>query len=369
MTTKTSSQLTLRDRLSQLGFQQACKLLGNSGKELIHKGANYEIDVEEQVYLGDDLFRVKFPDAIVTMTLMAEAPDRLRWNCTSCRTTCEHVGAAFSLVLEDKMALGLAAPPPERVPVESLGEEELVRQAVTDRLERAKTEKFRLRSADRNAPWTDYLITSAQSGKTYRVALRGPERGDSYCSCPDFRTNTLGTCKHILYALARVKSRFPESVRRVPYRRKELSLHIHYGHEMTLRWGFPRKLPAELAPIVGRFENQPVLDIQDLVKRLAQVERLGHSVTIYPDAEEFIQQRLFQDRIRSHIAEIRKDPERHPLRKELLKVELLPYQLDGIAFCVGAGRAVLADDMGLGKTIQGVGVAELLAPKQASAEC
>jgi len=49
------------------------------------------------------------------------------------------------------------------------------------------------------------------------------------------------------------------------------------------------------------------------------------------------------------------------LRTELLDAELLPYQLDGIAFAVGAGRAVLADDMGLGKTIQGIGVAELLA--------
>ena len=54
-------------------------------------------------------------------------------------------------------------------------------------------------------------------------------------------------------------------------------------------------------------------------------------------------------------------PARHPLRKELLKTELLPYQLDGIAFAVGVGRAILADDMGLGKTIQAIGVAELLA--------
>ena len=49
------------------------------------------------------------------------------------------------------------------------------------------------------------------------------------------------------------------------------------------------------------------------------------------------------------------------MRKQLLKVELLPYQLEGIAFAAGAGRAILADDMGLGKTIQGVGTAELLA--------
>ena len=61
------------------------------------------------------------------------------------------------------------------------------------------------------------------------------------------------------------------------------------------------------------------------------------------------------------MAAIRKDPAHHPLRASLLKCELLPYQLDGIAFAAGVGRAILADDMGLGKTIQGVGVAELLA--------
>jgi SNF2 family DNA or RNA helicase len=74
-------------------------------------------------------------------------------------------------------------------------------------------------------------------------------------------------------------------------------------------------------------------------------------VTVYPDAEEHIQHRLFRERIRARVDEIRRDPAGHPLRRELLRVELLPYQLDGIAFAAGAGRAVLADDMGLGKTI------------------
>jgi len=46
------------------------------------------------------------------------------------------------------------------------------------------------------------------------VALRGEGRGESYCSCPDFRTNTLGTCKHILYALDRVAKKFPAAKRR-----------------------------------------------------------------------------------------------------------------------------------------------------------
>jgi SNF2 family DNA or RNA helicase len=101
--------------------------------------------------------------------------------------------------------------------------------------------------------------------------------------------------------------------------------------------------------------------VHDLLKRIARLSQLGHEAIVYPDAEEFIQQRLFQERMRDATAAIRRDPYNHPLRKGLLKVPLLPYQLDGVAFAAGAGRAVLADDMGLGKTIQGVGVAEYLA--------
>ena len=217
--TKESKKLTLKDRLSRLTYIQAAKLLGPDGQHLIRKGASYDnIDIDCDVYLRGDLFRLKLrgaagrgQDAVVTITTMTEAKNRLRFNCTACETVCEHIGAAVSLVLEDKTALGLAVPPDERRPIEMLSEQELFQQALADRQERARTEKFRLRSSDSKRPWADYTITSALSGKTYRVALRGEERGDSFCSCPDFRTNTLGTCKHILHVLHRVKRRFPAS--------------------------------------------------------------------------------------------------------------------------------------------------------------
>jgi superfamily II DNA or RNA helicase len=361
MTTKPSHRLTLKDRLSRLNFTQACKLLGGEGRQLIQRGGKFEINLHEQVYLEGDLFRVKFDDAVVTITLMADAKDRLHWNCTACQWPCEHAGAAFSLLLEEKTALGLAAPPPERIPVESLGEDELIRRALAEREERSRKEKFKFQSHDPKRPWTDYTVTSAASGKTYRVALRGRERGISYCSCPDFRTNTLGTCKHVMYTLRRVTAKFsPQTLRRT-YRRKHLSVHLTSGNRLGLRLGIPNKLDDKAASIVRPLAGRDILDVHDLVERLTKLERLTQKVTVYPDAEEFIQQRLFQGRIQSLVDEIRRDPARHPLRKALLKTELLPYQLDGVAFAVGAGRAVLADDMGLGKTIQGVGVAELLA--------
>jgi len=369
-TTKHSSKLTLKDRLSRLTLAQACRLLGPEGSQLIREGAKCDtIDIERDVYLRGDLFRLKLPayttdaDAapIVTITAMASARDRLKFNCTACQTTCAHIGAAVSLILEEKLALGLAAPPVEELPLEHLSEQQLIDRAIAERAERARTERFRLQSHDRAKPWTDYTVTSGASGKSYRVALRGEQRGDSYCSCPDFRTNTLGTCKHILYALDRVKRKFPATKRRRKPKLRQAAVHVRYGEELSLHLLLPEKPDAKMLRAAKAFTDKPIDDVRGLVECIGRMERQGYPVTIYPDAEELIEQRLFQERIADRVAEIRRDPARHPLRKELLRTELLPYQLDGIAFAVGAGRAVLADDMGLGKTIQGIGAAELLA--------
>src|SRR6266705_3158570 len=105
--------------------------------------------------LGEDLFRLRFPQASgesesvpasVTIRLMSESYDRLHWSCTACESLCEHVGAAFSLILDEKMTLGLSAPPPERVPVESLSERELVERAMEERRERARAERMTVKS-------------------------------------------------------------------------------------------------------------------------------------------------------------------------------------------------------------------------------
>ena len=367
-TIKKSKDLTLTDRLSRLTVVQAVQLLGgdDTGKKLLYSGGRIAVEnIDEQVMLQGDLFRLTLPNegVIVTITLRADQDKRLLCNCDSCDKLCEHIGAALSLILDSKTALGLAKAPIERVPLEPLSEEDLVKQAIAERQLRAKEEKMTVQAvdADSKSPWSDYIVTSKLSGKTYRVALRGVNRGDSYCSCPDFRTNTLGTCKHILHALQKLKRRFEDADFRKRPKQKETSIYLRYGTELALRLGAPDRAPESTTQVIGPLKDVDISDVGDLLRRIDKLEGLGESVVVYPDAEEFIQQQLFRQRMTKLVAQIRKDPASHPLRKDLLKIELLPYQMDGIAFVAGAGRAVLADDMGLGKTIQGVGVAELLA--------
>ena len=365
---KKSKDLTLTDKLSRLTFLQACDLLGGpvEGKKLLYSGGKIPAEnLKEQATLVGDMFRLSLPSegVVVTITLRQDKVNRLLLNCDSCDDKCVHMGTALSNILESKVVLGLARAPEERKPVEALSEEHLIERAMAERQLRAKDEKMSVEAVKKSAttPWGEYVVTSKLSGKSYRVALRGAEPGDSFCTCPDYRTNTLGTCKHILHALNKLKRRFDASAFRRKPKQKETSVYLKYGIDLALRLGVPDKLDDSTAKVIGPIKDVDISDVNDLVRRLDKLEGLGETVVVYPDAEEYIQHQLYRQRIKMLVEEIRRNPAMHPLRKTLLKTELLPYQMDGIAFAAGAGRSILADDMGLGKTIQGVGVAELLA--------
>ena len=344
MLTKASAELTLFDLLSRLTFLKAAKLLGAQGQRLIAEGGKHDIDITTQVLLGPDEFRLAIESATVRLALDPAARGRLGWQCDSCDVPCEHAGAAFSLILEEKLTLGLAGAPPEREPVQPLSEAALVAQATGEREERAGTEKMRLTSLDSQEIWTDYTVTNAASGKSYRVALRGWLPGESYCSCPDFRKNTLGTCKHILHALQKLRGRFPAADRNKPYRRRSISVHLAYGKDRELRLLLPDRLDDTASTVVRPIRGKPITDLPDLLKRIRRLEMQGLSVTVYPDAEEYMQTRLAQDRLAATVTEIRQDPKAHVLRKTLLCVASDPLMDELIGSAEGSDLPFSVDN-------------------------
>ncbi|MEX1040851.1 MAG: DEAD/DEAH box helicase [Pirellulaceae bacterium] len=359
------------EQITRLTYHQACQLLGTEGAKLLTEGSKRfgdDLDPEESVYLGGDLMRVRVPDAevnggkaIVVLTQISGKKRALHLTCDQCEGPCEHAGAALDLLLKERMMLGLAGPPDASVPLELLTREELIERALDDRRRRAEEERMTLRSLEKEAPWTDYVLTSHGSGQTYRLSVHGDEPGQMYCSCADFRTNRLGTCKHLIYALDNIRKRFKNADLEQPYEPQEIALYLDYQVPLGLRFRVPSGLDAKAKRIIGAASQETLPSAEDAVKRIGRLQKLGHDVLVYPDAEAFIERHLIQGRLAQVAAEIRENPGEHPLRTQLLRAELLPYQMDGIAFAVGAGRAILADDMGLGKTIQGIGVSELLA--------
>lgn len=240
----------------------------------------------------------------------------------------------------------------------------LIEQQIAERRDRAGAAVAQVLERPKGGPYGDYKVKSA-SGRTYRVALRGPALFENYCSCPDFAVNTLGTCKHIEAMLLRVRRRGRKAPPRAKYERTRASIALQYGDTIEVRLHFPaspspalRSLAEEYFGPAGLLRRESFRQFDEILEALRKAD--DHAV-IYSDVLEYIDRE-------NEVAE-GLELERKLLAKlgrgqdplaGVLKTKLLPYQARGAIFAACRGRVALADDMGLGKTVQALAAAELL---------
>lgn len=65
----------------------------------------------------------------------------------------------------------------------------------------AKEQKFKIKNIDDHLVYSDFEVHNPETGNTYKVSIRDSVTSFNFCSCPDFKINGLGTCKHIEYLL------------------------------------------------------------------------------------------------------------------------------------------------------------------------
>ena len=216
--------------------------------------------------------------------------------------------------------------------------------------------------------FSEFRVSNPQSKSAYRVAIRGKLPGDNFCSCPDYATNELGTCKHIEFALAMLekkrgaKSAFVRGYR-PPF--SELYLRNDGGRSIHFRTG--ADCPPPVLKAAGLlFDGTrgwvlPQEKFVELEQFLLAVATSGHELRAYDDALDYVAGRRDAERRAAALDSIFPRGSADPLLKKLLKVPLYPYQAEGALFAMRAGRVLIGDEMGLGKTIQAIAAAEILA--------
>jgi superfamily II DNA or RNA helicase len=239
----------------------------------------------------------------------------------------------------------------------------LIEQQIAERRGRAEAAVAEVIERPQGGPYGDYRVKSA-SGRTYRVALRGPALFENYCSCPDFAVNTLGTCKHIEAMLMRVR-RGRKAPPRAAYQRTRASVALQYGDTIEVRLHLPASPSAGLRSLAAAyFDPEGLLprerfpqfgEILDVLRKLDDRSVIYSDVLEYIDRENEIAEGLeLEGKL---LAKLKRGQD--PLAG-VLKTALLPYQARGAVFAACRGRVALADDMGLGKTVQALAAAELL---------
>lgn len=237
-------------------------------------------------------------------------------------------------------------------------------QQIAERRDRAATMQLRVLKRPANGPYGDYTVKSG-SGRTYRVAVRGPGLFENYCSCPDFAINTLGTCKHIEAMLVQLRQRHRKALETAAYKRTRASISLQYGETIEVRLQMPASPEPALQSLAAEYFDDSGFLRREHYRKFAQaLEALrnadAHAV-IYSDALEHIDHENelaegleLEEKLLENLAR-GQDP-----MAGVLKAKLLPYQARGAVFAACRGRVVLADDMGLGKTVQALAATELL---------
>ena len=210
---------------------------------------------------------------------------------------------------------------------------------------------------EKNLPG-EYEVRNPQTKQTYKVVYRGEESPWNYCSCLDFKTSRLCTCKHIeSVKLWIAENKRWRKVHKEPPAYTSVYLSYTEGRQVKIRVGSDhREEFMELA--AHYFDAEGVMfpyAFDDYDKLMTKAVAIDPSFRFYQDAIDFIleqRERKFRERLIKTYTDQRLD--------NLLTVSLYPYQREGIRFAFERGRTIIADEMGLGKTIQAIGTAELL---------
>jgi hypothetical protein len=244
--------------------------------------------------------------------------------------------------------------------------------AIQARRDRARREFFKIEHVSpskRGEPESKFLglyrITS-DNAREYDVLIRDPdpEHHVNRCSCLDYESNNLGTCKHVEAVLGHIRRRHLPNIRRARPLLLEISRMTVY---VTLRYvgdgtwtaapvydhaldpGLMRLVNHYLMPYLALLEDDPQTFLRRLDRFVEEVEDFGGKVIVEPEIHDYastVQSRAQRDKRRR---ELLAQVEAGQARLDLLKLPLYPYQAVGTLFLAFTERALLADDMGLGK--------------------
>ncbi len=228
------------------------------------------------------------------------------------------------------------------------------------RQQAARKENFGIVELDAEHSPGEYHVISPATQGHYQVIYHGEGHELNACSCMDFRTSRLGTCKH----MEAVKSWIGEKkIRRVHQPDSSLTtLYMDYSSVLQVKIRYGREdeevLKGIFDPLMpgGSFNHLTELRLPDAIREAFQVSpffRCRPDVLAYADAvsDNHVRRERLEDVFKHHL-----------WWKEVFVKGVKPYvyQREGMEFAARCGRCILADEMGLGKTLQAIGTAQLL---------
>jgi SNF2 family DNA or RNA helicase len=243
-----------------------------------------------------------------------------------------------------------------------------IQEQIERRRERARAEILKIVNKG-NHPVFSLFEVSSVSKRVYRVEIRSLDELQNSCTCPDYKANLIGTCKHIEGVLISLEKEYGKKLKKLMEERpRGTQIYLHHAMDVSVRITLPLPNNSRIKDLLTRYfdpaglligsplQALPALlaDIDTLPVRDRSFIRVNEAVhehlALLQDHEEVQQQKeWFLDQVR-----------RGRRTFDVLSTKLYPYQEQGAMHLAFGRRAMLADDMGLGKTVQAIAASALL---------
>ncbi|NOU48331.1 MAG: DEAD/DEAH box helicase [Bacteroidales bacterium] len=227
----------------------------------------------------------------------------------------------------------------------------MVKRVLAERRQKAEKANYRIKWAANI--YGDHIVTN-ERGVKYKVFLRDFVNETGYSDSMDSRLNKLGTTKHIMFAFMKLKADsalYNRLNKKFPF----IEIFCDPLNEYKVTWFYPHPMPVDEQLLISRyFKKSTFIEDADLKGFLGFIEESGEFQLIHirPEVRERIGT-AYEEEMLSTIQSI------YQPDYTSLKVELFPYQKEGIDFALFRKAAIIADEMGLGKTVQAIGTAIL----------
>ena len=229
----------------------------------------------------------------------------------------------------------------------------------------AETHSFNIKKKGTHAVFSDFDVYNPETKLTYKVALRSKDNSANFCECGDFKTNGLGTCKHIEAVFGYIDTVLNKShLLNNGHDQAYTSIYLDYRGERKVKIRIGSENTNDYQILAGKYFDSKKTLLEDAFDVFNEIILQGKTINdnfrCYPDALSFIIETR-EDRKRGKLVR-----EKYRLQinngvfDKLVNAKLYPYQKEGICFAAEKGRCIIADDMGLGKTLQAIGATELL---------
>ncbi len=247
---------------------------------------------------------------------------------------------------------------PDRKSTTSMGfiytREGMMRRVLLERKEKADRADYKVKLGNfLYGPHTLY----SDNNERYEITIWDFELYTGYIDNIDWKTNKLGTTKHIIFLIDYIK-KHPELCKKLKKSSQfiEITTDPLCNYEITFRYNgkISQEQQEHLKRIFGKNTHitlEQFLIKLKFLKAIQERNDFAIRTEIYDALSAFYEEKEQM----AFINKIKKKA----IDYSFFKIAPFNYQLQGIEFCAFAKGAILADEMGLGKSIQAMGAALL----------